>query len=235
MNPSSRQSQQGLTLLVGLIMLVLITLLVVTSFNLTNTQLKVVNNAQVQMELETAANAALEQTISSAAYQDAHGITTSVDLSRFAPNLAAPVTSGADMAVAVTPTCVRTRKLTTTEVSALQAPLVASYEALMAQQAPLSVGAEKTALLAAADAAKKTDEKWRTCNFGTEGFGAGGGLVEGAATGGSGASGATICTDSLWNIRAVATSKLDTAAQVETHVAVSAYADISKVPSACQP
>lgn len=57
--------QKGISLIVGLIMLVLITLMVVTSFNIAGSHLMVVNNSQIQTELEAAANAAIEQAISS--------------------------------------------------------------------------------------------------------------------------------------------------------------------------
>lgn len=232
---SPRHSQQGISLLVGLIMLVLITLLVVTSFNLTNTQLKIVNNAQVQIELEATANAALEQTVSSAAYLGQHGVTTTVNVTRFNPNLASPVSGGvaADVAVAVTPTCVRSTKLTAVQISNFRDALAARYEALMVQAAALPDGPEKVALLATANAVNANDEQWRSCNFGTEAVNPGGGLSEGGSSATS--AGATICADTVWDIQAIATSQLDTAAQLETHLGVSSYADISKVPTACKP
>lgn len=61
----TRTKQGGISLIVGLIMLVLITLMVVTSFNIAGSHLMVVNNTQIQTELEAAANAAVEQAISS--------------------------------------------------------------------------------------------------------------------------------------------------------------------------
>lgn len=57
--------QRGVTLVVGMVMLLLITLMVVAAFNLSTTSLKAANNMQVQNEAVAASNAALEQVISS--------------------------------------------------------------------------------------------------------------------------------------------------------------------------
>lgn len=59
------RSQRGATLIVGLIMLVLITLVVSTAFMLSTTNLKSVGNMQYREEALAAANAAIEQVISS--------------------------------------------------------------------------------------------------------------------------------------------------------------------------
>lgn len=63
-NPSR---QHGATLIVGLIMLVLITLMMVTAFMMSSTNLKSVGNMQYRDESSAAANAAIEQVISSSA------------------------------------------------------------------------------------------------------------------------------------------------------------------------
>lgn len=57
--------QRGATLIVGLIMLVLITLVVSTAFMLSTTNLKSVGNMQFREEALAAANAAIEDVISS--------------------------------------------------------------------------------------------------------------------------------------------------------------------------
>jgi hypothetical protein len=57
--------QRGATLIVGLIMLVLITLVVSSAFMLSSTNLKSVANMQYRDEAIAAANAAIEQVISS--------------------------------------------------------------------------------------------------------------------------------------------------------------------------
>jgi Tfp pilus assembly protein PilV len=61
---SNRHAQQGITMLVALIMLVMLTLLAVSSFRVSNTNLKVVASAQGQGEATNAAQAAIDQVIS---------------------------------------------------------------------------------------------------------------------------------------------------------------------------
>ena len=62
---ASRQSQRGITLFIGLIMLVLITLMVTSAFTLSTTNLKSVGNMQAKDEAIAAANQAIEQVLSS--------------------------------------------------------------------------------------------------------------------------------------------------------------------------
>jgi Tfp pilus assembly protein PilX len=57
--------QRGVTLIVGLIMLVLITLLALTTFNMSRSGIQVVSNMQAKAEGETAARQVIEETISS--------------------------------------------------------------------------------------------------------------------------------------------------------------------------
>lgn len=64
---TSPHRQRGATLIVGLIMLVLITLMMVTAFMMSSTNLKSVGNMQYRDESSAAANAAIEQVISSSA------------------------------------------------------------------------------------------------------------------------------------------------------------------------
>lgn len=56
---ATRQSQRGITLVIGLIMLVLITLVVTTAFSLSTTNLRSVGNMQVREEAISAANSAI--------------------------------------------------------------------------------------------------------------------------------------------------------------------------------
>lgn len=60
-----KESQRGITLFVGLIMLILITLIVTSAFSLSTTNLKSVGNMQAKDEAIAAANQAIEQVISS--------------------------------------------------------------------------------------------------------------------------------------------------------------------------
>lgn len=62
---TSRSSQRGATLVVGLILLTVITLMVVAAFTLSNTNLKSVGNMQFRNEAIAAANKATEQIIAS--------------------------------------------------------------------------------------------------------------------------------------------------------------------------
>lgn len=62
---SSTRAQRGATLVVGLIMLVLITLVITSAFMVSNSNLKAVGNMQFRDEVIAAANAAIEQVISS--------------------------------------------------------------------------------------------------------------------------------------------------------------------------
>ena len=62
--------QRGITLIVGLIMLVLITLLAVTTFNMGRSGIQVVSNMQAKAEGETAARQVIEETISSTRFFD---------------------------------------------------------------------------------------------------------------------------------------------------------------------
>lgn len=58
-----RRRQRGVTLIVGLIMLVLITLMVTTAFTLNTSNLKSVGNMQFRNESVAAANKAIEQVV----------------------------------------------------------------------------------------------------------------------------------------------------------------------------
>lgn len=62
---ASRHSQRGITLFVGLIMLVLITLMVTSAFTLSTSNLKSVGNMQARDEAIAAANQAIEHVLSS--------------------------------------------------------------------------------------------------------------------------------------------------------------------------
>lgn len=64
-HPTSRRAQRGVTLVIGLIMLVLITLVITTAFSLSTTNLKSVGNMQVRDEAIAAANIAIEQEVGS--------------------------------------------------------------------------------------------------------------------------------------------------------------------------
>lgn len=62
---ASRHAQNGVTLVIGLIMLVLITLVITTAFSLSTTNLRSVGNMQVREEAIAAANMAIEMEVGS--------------------------------------------------------------------------------------------------------------------------------------------------------------------------
>jgi Tfp pilus assembly protein PilX len=59
-----KQSQHGATLIVALVMLVLLTMLAVSSINLSTTNLKIVGNMQARKYMDAAAQDAIEQALS---------------------------------------------------------------------------------------------------------------------------------------------------------------------------
>lgn len=63
--PASRSAQRGITLFMGMMLLILITLMVTSAFMLSNTNLMAVGNMQVKQEATAAANLAIEQVMSS--------------------------------------------------------------------------------------------------------------------------------------------------------------------------
>lgn len=94
------KNQHGATLLVGLIMLALITLIVTSAFSLSNSNLKSVGNMQSRNEAVAAANVAIEKVVGSLFYIAPTSEQIDVDINQdgttdYTVNIA-------------TPTCVRT-------------------------------------------------------------------------------------------------------------------------------
>ncbi len=89
--------QQGATLLIGLIMLVLLTLMAVTSFRLGKSNLQIVGNMQFRNETVRAAEEAVEAAIS---------MPTSVSVAS-AANIDVNADGTPDVAVTITPTLVQ--------------------------------------------------------------------------------------------------------------------------------
>jgi hypothetical protein len=67
---SVRHSQQGMVLVVSLIMLLAVTLMIVTASNLVQTNLKIVNNMESREQARFAAIAAIEEAISSGRFTE---------------------------------------------------------------------------------------------------------------------------------------------------------------------
>src|SRR5690349_10134390 len=97
---SQPRAQRGATLLVGLIMLLLLTMLSLSAFNTSTVQLRVVGNSQARQESIAAANMALQKTLSTADFMvnpatvASTPVTVDIDLD-----------GSADYTVNVTPSC----------------------------------------------------------------------------------------------------------------------------------
>lgn len=91
--PTSFRRQAGATLLVGMIMLILMTLLALGAIRLANTHLKVVGNEQIQQEGQAAAQFALDFVANSPTFSTAAGpqtITANVGVADYSVTVAKP-------------------------------------------------------------------------------------------------------------------------------------------------
>ena len=86
-----RRRQRGISLLIGLVMLVLLTLLGISAFNASNISLRILGNTQVRQETLSAAQTATEQLVSSP------------DFIKAAPAAAVVALNGASYTVNFTP------------------------------------------------------------------------------------------------------------------------------------
>lgn len=73
--PTLRRRQEGATLIVGLIMLILMTLIALSAIRLSNTNLKVVGNEQIQNEAQAAAAYAFDAAANTPTFASATGAT----------------------------------------------------------------------------------------------------------------------------------------------------------------
>jgi Tfp pilus assembly protein PilX len=95
--PDYEKKQCGATLLVGLIMLVVLTLLALSSIRMSNTNLKVVGNMQVKNEAAAAAQQAIERMLSDVTnFYTPTAQTTTVDINNdgtadYTVNISAPI------------------------------------------------------------------------------------------------------------------------------------------------
>jgi Tfp pilus assembly protein PilX len=102
--------QQGLTLFVVLIILLLITLVSITSFKLSTNNLQVVGNMQLRNQTMAAAQAAIENTISRPTFTSVPNVavTTYASVGGSGTN---------DIQVITTPTCVQIQPIPTTALN----------------------------------------------------------------------------------------------------------------------
>jgi Tfp pilus assembly protein PilX len=106
--------QRGATLIISLIMLVLITLMVVSAFTLSSSNLKSVGNMQVREEAVAAANQAVELVVSSAFADAPVAQTINVDINKDGTT---------DYAVAIgVPECIRALVAATAAPSDVELP-----------------------------------------------------------------------------------------------------------------
>lgn len=95
-----RPAQRGATLIIGLIMIVLITLIVMNAFTLSSSNLKSVGNMQVHDEAVAAANQAIELVVSSSFTDDPVAQSINVDINKDG-------TTDYVVEIAPAPTCIR--------------------------------------------------------------------------------------------------------------------------------
>lgn len=124
---ASKHSQRGMTLLVGMIMLVLITLMVTTAFTMSTFNLKSVGNMQAKDEAIAAANAAIEQYLSNLP-PNAAPIADEINIDINNDNINDYVVSIA------TPVCIRA-SINTSDLAVLAVPNSVTLGAAMASSA----------------------------------------------------------------------------------------------------
>jgi Tfp pilus assembly protein PilV len=111
---ASRSAQRGATLIIGLIMIVLISLIVVNAFTLSSGNLKSVGNMQVRDEAVAAANQAVERLISDPFTNALGTVTYAIDINKDGTN---------DFSVVVaTPTCIRAARASSASPSDVELP-----------------------------------------------------------------------------------------------------------------
>lgn len=122
-------TQRGVTLVVGLIMLVLITLVITSAYMMSTTNLRAVGNMQFRDEAIAAANAAIETALSVSSFS---GTSTKVDI------------GGVEYSVAISaPVCLRARLADAGVLTSLSLPIelssgdtwsaVLDYEAIVSE------------------------------------------------------------------------------------------------------
>lgn len=119
MTARPHRHEQGLTLIMALIMLVLLTLLALTSITLGNSNLQIVGNMQQREQAIAAANQVLEETISSTRFFNAPEAAVASPCD--GPNVRCVDTDGdgnTDIKVALTPSpaCVKAQAIKTTDL-----------------------------------------------------------------------------------------------------------------------
>lgn len=124
MNPKLQNTQKGITLIVTLIMLVVLSLLVVSAIRFGNTNLKIAGNVQSQSEAVAATQIALERVLEQ--------VKTAPNISAIAAstNDSAAITAGGGTYQVdwTTPSCKLTRAISNAELSPTKASDIPCYE-----------------------------------------------------------------------------------------------------------
>lgn len=125
---NTRKKQKGVVLIIGMIMLVLITLLVVTAFNMSSSHLGVVNNVQVQEEVLSAANAAIERTISDAVFISTANYSATQTVSLFEAAASGTTEQKTPVSVSVSSSCEKAKTLPNRDASSISWDCVADLD-----------------------------------------------------------------------------------------------------------
>lgn len=102
----TRSSQRGVTLFVALVLLVMVTLLAVSSFRVSNTNLKVIASMQGKGEATAAAQAAIEQVLSTPAFAEDPAVVAALPI---AVNLNEAAKNEYTVTLNPKPTCLKAR------------------------------------------------------------------------------------------------------------------------------
>lgn len=113
--------QRGATLIVGLIMLVLITLLALTTYNMSRSGIQVVSNMQAKAQGETAARQVIEETISSTQFfstpTNALDEPCDGELNTRCVDVNGDGTNDVKVALTPAPACIRARSVMNTQLN----------------------------------------------------------------------------------------------------------------------
>lgn len=116
--PTDVRNQRGVVLVVSLIMLLLVSLMVFSGFNLTQTNLKVVHNLESREQAREAASAALEEAISTQLFLTSSGATLFAQSCEQANRKCYDLNGDnvSDITVDVTLTCSITKQLSNSDI-----------------------------------------------------------------------------------------------------------------------
>lgn len=216
--------QRGVVLLVALIMLLLVSLMVVTGFNLSQTNLQVVHNLESRALAKQAGIRALEEAMSTNLFLTGTVFPVACEqANRVCYDLNGDGTN--DVAVQVTLSCTVARTLTNGDILARSAAYVASRSTGSSELAPESEpapepepepveGGEEAAVIPQLPQASP----WLTCIGGGQASSDTGGISQ--------------CADVVWDFVATATD-LQTGAQAVVRQGLATPADINDVSNVC--